>query len=592
MADTDQESTGLQGFVGELKRRRVIRVALIYGASAYAGLEAADLVLSALGAPGWALSLLVISAFVGFPITVVLSWLYDITPQGIRRTSAEASGPPPTWFSTGSIAVLGGILVALAAGWWLTNATRDVDVIGPVSAEIRSMAVLPFENVGDSEEDDYFADGLGDELRALLSSIGGLDVAARTSSFQVREQAGEPEAVAERLGVQAVLRGTVRKETDRIMVTADLVSVDEGGGQLWNAQYDRLVDDVFMVQSEIATSIVEALGVRLPSGGAVPMDDVVTTNAMAYDKYLWGRFNVNRQTRAGIRDAIDNFSMSIGFDSTYAPAWSGLAESYGRELELTQVSDPSSTIAAGLEAARRAVALDSTSTEARSALALFLSRTFDWAGAESELRRALESDPSASPALLRYADVLTATGRTEQAVAQVSAAVRVDGLSAPVRRAAARTLASSGRMEEAIQEAQQALQLDPDHTGIWTDMGFLFLAAGRFEDARNAFQRLAELTAGDQGAVNDFVDAAQRYLTAAEPGRVPAGLEALIGETSSAAVLYHASVGDVEEALAALHAAVGDYAYDLPTLVRMPALEPVRNDPAFASVAERMGIDG
>ena len=122
----NKQPTGFQAFIGELKRRRVVRVALIYGAAAYAGLEGADLVLSALRAPEWVLSLLVITVFVGFPITVVLSWLFDITPQGIVRTRAEASGPPPTWFSTASIVVVGGIVTAVAAGWWLTNATGAV----------------------------------------------------------------------------------------------------------------------------------------------------------------------------------------------------------------------------------------------------------------------------------------------------------------------------------------------------------------------------------------------------------------------------------------------------------------------------------
>ena len=585
------QPTGFQAFIGELKRRRVVRVALIYGAAAYAGLEGADLVLSALRAPEWVLSLLVITVFVGFPITVVLSWLFDITPQGIVRTRAEASGPPPTWFSTASIVVLGGIVTAVAAGWWLTNATGAVAPQGTGAEAIRSIAVLPFENVGERAEDDYFADGLGDELRALLSRIGGLDVAARASSFQVRERADDLQKIADGLGVQAVLRGTVLKEDDRIRVAAELLSVDDGGLQMWNGEYDRVVDDIFEVQTEIARSIVDALDMRLPDGAA-PMDEVAATNAMAYDKYLWGRFNANRRTAAGVRDAIDNFTMSIGFDSTYSPAWTGLAESHAQELELFPPSDPPATIAVGLEAAQRAFDLDPTSVAARTALALFWYQSFDWAGAESELRSALAADPSSSPALVRYAEVLTATGRTEQAVAQIRVAGRVDGLSPRVRQTAARVLASSGRIDEAIREAQQALQLAPDRTGTWEDIGFMFLAAGRFGDARNAFQRLAEMTSGDAGAVDEFVSAAEGYLTTGQQGRVPAGVRAPIESRPAAAALYHAAVGDVQEALASLTAAVEQRAYDLATLLTLPTLDPVRGDQAFRSLAAKMGLAG
>ena len=586
------EPTGFQSFVSELKRRRVVRVALIYGAAAYAGLEIADLVVSALRAPEWVLSLLVITAFVGFPITLVLSWLFDVTPQGIRRTRSDAAGAPTTWFSTGSIVVLGGIVMAVAAGWWLTNVTGAVAPEGAESEPIRSIAVLPFENVGERAEDDYFADGLGDELRAILSRIGGLDVAARTSSLQMREQADDLQRIADELGVGAVLRGTVLKEDNEILVTAGLVSVDAGGLQIWNAEYHRLVDDIFEVQTEIAHSIVDALDMRLPQSQTVPMDEVITTNAMAYDKYLWGRFNANRRTPAGVGDAIDNFTMSIGFDSTYAPAWTGLAESYAQELELSPPADPPATIVAGLEAAQRGLDLDSTSVAARTALALFRYQSFDWTEAETELRRALAADPSSSLALIRYAEVLTATGQTEQAVAQIRTAARVDGLSPSVRRTAARVLASSGRIDEAIQEAQQALQLDLDHTGTWADVGFMFLAAGRFQDARNAFQRLAELTSGDPGAVDQFVSAAEGYATTGERRRLPDGLSALFEGRPGSAALYHASVGDVEEALVSLKEAVEQRAYDLSTLIALPTLDPVRDDPGFRSLVMEMGIAG
>ena len=580
------------GFVSELKRRRVVRVALVYGAAAYAGLEGAELVLSALLAPEWVLSLLVMTAIVGFPIAVALSWLFDFTPQGIRRTRPEESGPPATWLSTGSVMVLGGMVLAVAAGWWLTNAAGTVSSDDSGGEQIRSIAVLPFDNVGEGAEDDYFADGLGDELRELLSRLGGLDVAARTSSIQVRVQATDPVEIAQRLGVQAVLHGTVLKQGDRVRVAAKLVSGEEGQSQLWNGEYERLVDDIFEVQTEIASSIARALDVRLPQDQELLTEQVAVTNAMAYDKYLWGQFNANRRTPAGVRDAIDNFIMSIEFDSTYAPAWAGLAESYGQELEFSLNPDPSSAIAAGLEAAQIAVALDATSLAARTAMALFRYQSFDWIAAETELRSILAADPSSSSALVRHAEVLTAMGETEQAVTQIKAARRVDGLSSMVRRTAARVLASSGRIDEAIREAQEALRLSPDHRGAWTDVGFIFLTAGRFNDARNTFQRVAELISVDPEPVHDFVASAERYLVDGVRGQLPAGMTELSEGSPGTAALYHASVGDVEEALALLEAAVERREYDLATLVSLPILDPLRDQQRFRSLLASMGISG
>ena len=548
--------------------------------------------LSALSAPEWVLSLLVMTAIVGFPIAVVLSWLFDFTPQGIRRTRPDDSDSPVTWLSAGSIMVFGGIVLAFAVGWWLTNSTDTVSSDSAGGEEIRSIAVLPFDNLEEGSDDDYFADGLGDELRELFSRLGGLDVAARTSSIQAGVQATDLAEIAQRLGVQAVLRGTVLKQDDGVRVAAELLSAEEGRSQLWSGEYERLVDDIFEVQTEIAAAIMRALDMRLPQNQEFLTEQVTVTNAMAYDKYLWGQFNANRRTPAGVRDAIDNFIMSIGFDSTYAPAWAGLAESHGQELEFSLNPDPSSAIAAGLEAARTAVDLDSASLAARTALALFRYQSFDWIGAETELRGVLAAEPSSSSALVRHAEVLNALGESEQAVAQIIAARRVDGLSAKVRRTAARVLASSGRTDEAIREAQEALRLSPDDGGTWTDVGFIFLRAGRFNDARNAFQRVAELASVDPDPVDDFVESAERYLVEGVQGRLPAGIAELSRGSPGTAALYHASVGDTQEALALLREAVERREYDLATLVSLPTLDPLRNQQPFRSLLANMGISG
>ena len=538
------ELSGFQAFVGTLKRRRVVRVALVYGAVAYAVLEAADLVIPTLQLPDWLLSALVITVLVGFPIAVTLSWFFDITPHGIVRTRSGASEPGRSiaWFSTGSIVILGGAAIALAAGWWLSGATRATGGEGGAEA-IRSVAVLPFTNVGPNAEDDYFADGLSDELRALLTRVSGLDVAASASSRRFRAPDTDLATITEGLGVAAVLKGSIEKDTDQVRVSTELVSAAQGGAQLWSAEYERLIDDIFDVQSEIAHSIIDALEMRLPQDQASPMDEVVTTNSMAYDKYLWGLFNHNRGTDAGARDAIDNFRMSIGFDSTYAPAWTGLAEAFAQSLDVSPGADRMTTVADGLTAARSAVELAPASAEAHTAFAFFLHRSENLPAAEEELEQALEADPTSSLAHIRYAELLIAGQDTAQAVAEVRAAVRVDGLSVAVRLASSRILVAAGRIEEAIAEAQQALQLEPDDVDAWSEMGFTFLAADRFEDARNAFDRVAELTGRDPSVFGAFVDGVEAYYTNGILSEIPSALEQSVGRGPLPLSRYLAALG-------------------------------------------------
>jgi adenylate cyclase len=588
------EPSGFQALLAEIKRRRVVRIALIYGAVAFGVLQGADIVVPAMQLPDWVLSLLVAIALVGLPITIVLSWVYDITPEGIVRTGTDptAADRSTSWLSSGTAIILGGVAVAITAGWWLTRATG---VAAPGAAEreaIRSIAVLPFANVGDNPEDQYFSDGLADELRSLLARVGGLDVAPRASSVAAHDPAAEPFAIGEALSVAAVLKGTVNKEGDRVRVSAQLSSTEPNAAHLWNAEYDRLIDDVFDVQEEIAESIVEALRLRLPNDGSEVGDEIVTTNSMAYDKYLWGHFNLNRDTPAGVAAAIDNYRMSIDLDSTFAPAWTGLAESHARALEFPQALDPSEGITQGVIASEEAVRIDPESVDARTALGLLRARSYDWAAASGELERAVEQGPSSPVAHMRYAEVLMATGQSDLAVAEIRAAERADMLSWRVKLSAARMLAATGRIDDAIRSTQEALALASENTRVWTEMAFLFLAARRFEDALDTFQGLAELVPADPALVERFVAAAEAFADDGVPVEIPGELEIFAEGRAEVWAMYLAAAGQVPEALEALRTAIDRNTPGVTTVLRLPALAPVRSDPGFADLLGAIGLTG
>jgi adenylate cyclase len=586
------EPSGFQAFLREIKRRRVVRIALIYGAVAFGVLQGADIVVPAMQLPDWVLSLLVAIALVGFPITIALSWVYDITAEGIVRTGSDTTTADRStgWLSSGTVIILGGVAVAITAGWWLT---RAAGVAAPGTADreaIRSIAVLPFANVGDNPGDQYFADGLADELRSLLVRVGGLDVAARASSVVAYDPATEPFAIGEALSVAAVLKGTVNKEGARVRVSAQLSSTEPDAANLWNAEYDRLIDDVFDVQEEIAESIVEALRLRLPDDGSELGDEIVTTNSMAYDKYLWGHFNLNRDTPAGVAAAIDNYRMSIDLDSAFAPAWTGLAESHARALEFPGTLDPSEEIRQGMIASEEAVRIDPESVDARTALGLFRVRSYDWAAASSELEQAVERDPSSPVAHMRYAEVLMATGQGDLAVAEIRAAEREDMLSWRVKLSAARMLAATGRIDDAIRYTQEALALASENTRVWTEMAFLFVAAGRFEDALDTFQRLAELVPADPALAERFVAAAEAFAADGVPAEIPEGLEIFAEGRADAWAMYLAAAGRVPEALEALQTAIDRNTPGLTTVLLLPALAPVRSDPGFVDLLGTIGL--
>ena len=585
-----RDPSAVKDFVAELKRRRVFRVVLIYVAAMFAVLQALDIMLPALGLPYFVMRLLVITTLVGLPIAFTGSWLFDITSGGIVRTAGShgESPAPIRLLSGGSALLFAGVLAAGGLGWFLTDVTSVALEPMASGGAIRSIAVLPFENVGDNPEDDYFSDGLSDELRIRLSSVPELDVAARASSLAAMTGGADHTAVALALGVRSVLAGSVAKSDARVRVQTRLLSAD--GGEIWSAEYERLVDDLFVVQDEVSRSILGALEMRFAEGELSMIDEVPVTNQMAYDKYLWGQFNVNRGTEAGVLAAIDQYQMSIALDSVYAPAWAGAAEAHARASELLPDPRVRDALEAGASTALEALRIDPESSEARSAMGLFLSRSYDWTGAGVEFQRALANTPTSSPTLLRRAHGFAGAGQHEQAVATIRAAERVDMLSSAVKLSAARVLAASGRLEQAIGKAQEGIRLSPDDERIWTEIGFLFLAERRFGDAGDALARVAELRGIDPEPMAAFVARAERLATTGQAQDVPAELSAALRERSVDLARYQLAVGQYDSAIATLQRAIDLRAFGVGTLVWLPDVDPIRADPRFQAMLVEMHI--
>jgi serine/threonine-protein kinase len=300
----------------------------------------------------------------------------------------------------------------------------------PVS---RAIAVLPFVNSSADPENEYFSDGMTDELINALTKVEGLRVASRTSVFALKNLREDVRAIGARLDVSAVLEGTVRKAGNRIRITVQLTSVEDGR-TLWSERYDREMADVFAIQDEIAGTIVRTLRSTLLGELGDPMPVRYTANVRAYSLYLKGRFWWNRRSQAAIKEGIKFFEQAIQEDPGYALAYSGLADSYALDLDYR-----GAPVTEGMERARaearKAIALDETLAEAHTSLGwVIFIYDWDWAAAESEFTRAIELNPRYSTARQWYSWFLAAMGRFDEALAEGRAAIELDPLSVSIRR--------------------------------------------------------------------------------------------------------------------------------------------------------------
>jgi TolB-like protein len=315
------EARGIQQFINELRRRKVIRVAAVYGVVAWLLIQVAQATFEPLSLPHWTLTLVVMLAILGFPISVALAWAFETTPEGIRRerpaadaTAGEAPAP--------AAAIVG-------------------------DSQAPSIAVLPFLDMSPDRDQDYFCEGMAEEILNALTKIEGLRVAARTSSFQFKGRAVDVRKVAQELGVNTVLEGSVRKAGVQLRVTAQLINAGDGY-HLWSDRYDRGLEDVFAIQEEIATKITEALELRLTRQARDAIQVKPAGAIQAYDYYLRGRQFVNQFGKRRVGYAIQMFNKAVEIDPDYAPAYAGLTLA---NATMYMFFDPDTKFCAAAEAA-------------------------------------------------------------------------------------------------------------------------------------------------------------------------------------------------------------------------------------------------
>jgi len=372
---------------------------------------------------------------------------------------------------------------------------RSVGTLSEASAEPSarpSIAVLPFANLSADKEQDYFCDGMTEEIINALAQLEGLRVVARTSAFAFRGTEKDVREIGRKLSVEKLLEGSVRKAGDRVRITAQLINVSDGY-HLWSERYDREMKDIFSIQDEIARSIAGELEVKLGKKAGTSLVSPRTDNLDAYNLYLEGRFYFNKLTQQGQAKAIQCFEEAIKKDPNFAPAYAQLGHVHGSRTVWGNVP-PHEAIPKLREAARKALELDDTLAEAHVALGLvyFL---YDWnlSAAEEELRRALELEPNSAFARVNYALFLMTRRRYEEGLAQGRLALKLDPLSSMISAWVGKILAFAGYYEEAIDELEKGLARDPNYWNGHLMLSLVHLNAGNAEGAMAAAERALEL---------------------------------------------------------------------------------------------------
>ncbi len=477
----------MSSFLQELRRRNVVRVGLAYIITAWILAQVADLALEAFAAPAWVMKTVLLLMLIGFPLALIFAWAFEKTPEGIKlekNVDRSQSITPVTGkkLDRGIIVALAIAVVFLlykvnvqdvpepASEKQLTSNTQPASFSKPGAASSEpSVAVLPFVNMSNDPANEYFSDGISEELLNVLVKVSTLKVASRTSSFSFKGKDISIPEIAEQLKVDHVLEGSVRKAGNRVRITAQLIEVNTDR-HIWSETYDRELEDIFAIQDEISGHIVEALQAALGAGKTATVVDTQkpTENLDAYQAYLQGRYFWQRRGEENITRAIDLFKRAIDLDPDFARAWSSLGAAY---ITLPTYSDvpEKDVFPLGEKAARRALELDDSQAEAYAVLGDLTRMKMKWLEAESYYQAAIAREPRNPTSHLWYGEFLTQVGRLEDSIKETSIAYDLDPLSPGANVNLAYLNIYTGRYDEANKLLQAAQELGHEG-GFWASV--------------------------------------------------------------------------------------------------------------------------
>jgi len=479
----------------ELKRRNVIRVAIAYAVAAWLLIEITATTFPILKLPDWSVTLVTVLVLIGFPLALIFAWAFELTPEGLKKEKDVDRSQSKTHVTGRKLDFIIITVLVLALGYF----AYDKFLLQPERSEVfgdigRSIAVLPFVNMSDDSGNEYFSEGLSEELLNLLVKIPELRVAARTSSFSYKGKDVKIAQIGEELDVSHVLEGSVRKSGDHVRITAQLIKTDDGF-HLWSKTFDRTLEDIFVVQDEIAKAVVDELKINML--GAMP--EGRTTDPEVYSLYLQGKYFRNLRGEENLEKAVAAFKQALAIDPEYAPAWVGIQVAYSLQANYAQRPEEE-TRALSMEAVKRALAIDENMASAWAGLAyLKRSNEWDWQGARVAINKALKLEPNNADVLPAAASLAGTFGRLSESVELFERNVELDPLRLGSLRALGIRYLNVGRFDDAFETFRRVQALNPDYPGIRGDLATTYLMSG---DPKNA---LVEAEKGSTGEFHSYL---------------------------------------------------------------------------------------
>jgi TolB-like protein/DNA-binding winged helix-turn-helix (wHTH) protein/Flp pilus assembly protein TadD len=534
----------------------------------------------------------------GYRLIAPLEWIngQQQTPAARlkpRASVVEASPSRRSWMLATTVAVL---LVLIALGAIFDVGELRTHLQASAAPQIRSLAVLPLQNLSPDPEQEYFSDGMTDALITSLAQIGSLKVISRTSSMQYKQSHKSLPEIARELNVDGIVEGTVQRSGYHVRITAQLIDARHDQ-HLWAESYESDLRDVVALQDKVSSAIAKEIRINVRPEKSSPLPSAPVINREAYELYLKGRYFWNKRNAEGFKKALDYFQQAVERDPGYAPAYAGLADTYsllgaaGYDL-----MSRAEAMEKARSAAQKALLIDGALAEAHASLAyVTYSYDWNWVGAGKEFERAIALDPNYPTAHQWYSEYLDDLGRGEEALVEAQTALTLDPLSINANHQLARAQYFVRRWDQAIDTTQKTLEMDPNFAIAHLRLGRAYAAKGLYPEAIKQFHEFSNLS-GDVPMATASVGNAL-----ARSGDRPGAIRALNGlrlfskhnhVPSICFALVHAGLGDNDQAIAWLEQAYKERSDFLLVLNVDPLFDPLRRDPRFQELLRRVGFPG
>ena len=580
-------------FLGELRRRNVYKIGVAYAVVGWLLIQVATQVFPFLEIPNWAIRLVILITALGFPVALIIAWAFELTPEGVKRTevadAAHQRSRGGVWIAVVVVAATLSLGLFFLGRYTAGTSTPRSSEPATASNPQKSIAVLPLVNTSGDPANEYFSDGLSEELIAVLAKIPGLKIIGRSSSFLFKGKADDSRTIGDKLGVANLLEGSVRKQGDRVRIVAELINAADGR-TLWSETYDRELKDVFAVQSEIATAVTNQLKIKLlgapAKSDAAPSND----NLAAYNALQQGTFYFRLSTEEGTRKATEFYGEAIRLDPNYALAhanlslaWRLLAAAWlGGGVEATEA------YAKARNEAQVALSLAPNLATAHEALGfVLLTSDFDFAGAEAELRKAEKLAPADAGPKGALCILFGAQGRLVEAETVARQTLALDPLGVTRYFNLARILIGGGRYDEAEAALRKAVALQPAAARLHVHLTTIDVLRGNVTDAL----RNAELE--PPGSWRDYALALAR-VTQSDRAAADAALQKLINENAASGPFQIAAVyglrNEPDKMFEWLDRAYTERDSGLTQLLVTPFILNYKDDPCFAAFCQKLNV--